>query len=1178
LTPTRALVAALLIGAPVLAVAGTPGIFLENQTGNGTQCVDSTPTCGTSTAVGTTSTSFSHTVQSSGSNHYLMVGVMVAVATSQNCTILATYNGVSMGAAKGSAICASGNFCKLSLFGTSISAGLGTSHTVAVGASGCTVTGADWLAGAVSFTNVNGSASITAATAIGTNSGANAITVAHSSTAGQMLVDVAGLAGSTSATKINTQTAAPYWTAFADDFNFGFAAGSVSMKFADNDASTSMQHTPAGSGFGWAIVSVALTPVNGSVIKLDEMSGGMQDDGQVRLDWRTGSEVDNLGFNIYRDDGFGRVRVNASPIIGSALLAGSGISLSAGHHYRFEDFLDPFSKHRPSYWLEDIDLRGTRTLHGPLQLRRLPRLGFPEPVGARAASRTLALDAPEPMLEAAFETSAGLEPGQSHPLQWGLAAAPAIKVGVNREDWYELTGAELIGTGLDPRTDPRRLSLFLDGREVPLEVRGQDDGVLDATDVVGFYGRRLNAASTDTRVYWLTATAGSAARLVPIGAETSVPAPGPDSFLDSREWRPRTAYVPAVLNGDDDNFFGPIISTEALTQVLQLPEGATQLAGPFTLEVGAQGISYAPHRISVEVAGKLIGELVLGQRERGSVVLPLGAMPTDGQVPVTLRSSGLDDTSLVDFLRVTYPRRLAATGGRVTFSVPAGSALTVSGFLAGEEVAVLDVTDPANPQRIQAPPAGADGELRLVVPAGAGQRRLLARSARAQRAPRLLERNRPSGWSAEQRGGDLVVIGPAALLPAIEPLTRLRQSQGWTVASVDVEDIYDEFSFGTKQPGAIKAFVARALRSWQVRPRALILLGDATLDPRDFLGQGAFDQVPTKLLATELIETASDDWFSDFDDDGIADVPVGRLPARTDLELAALVKKLLAAPVYQAREEAAATPLVFVAGDPDQIYDFASVSKAMRGQLRAPWRTLVLDPGGSAVERVAQFREALRGRPALVTYTGHGSMELWSGGMLSSSSVPDLGDDGPGAFWLDLTCLNGFFQDAFRPSLAEVLLSRPSGGAFGVWASSALTEVNWQEQMGKAFLEELTARGATVGEAAQRAKLVTPDHDTRRSWNLFGDPTWRLRAFPPDPPPAPDAGEAPGAGKAAPSLVAGNGAPGADSGATAPAPDADTAILPGDGCSCAVGSSDGSTVLPMVVGLAALLIRRRRRY
>ena len=42
---------------------------------------------------------------------------------------------------------------------------------------------------------------------------------------------------------------------------------------------------------------------------------------------------------------------------------------------------------------------------------------------------------------------------------------------------------------------------------------------------------------------------------------------------------------------------------------------------------------------------------------------------------------------------------------------------------------------------------------------------------------------------------------------------------------------------------------------------------------------------------------------------------------------------------------------------------------------------------------------ALAQHPSLVSYLGHGSQDLWSGGLLSSASVAALAGQGPPAFW-----------------------------------------------------------------------------------------------------------------------------------------------------------------------------------
>jgi hypothetical protein len=289
-------------------------------------------------------------------------------------------------------------------------------------------------------------------------------------------------------------------------------------------------------------------------------------------------------------------------------------------------------------------------------------------------------------------------------------------------------------------------------------------------------------------------------------------------------------------------------------------------------------------------------------------------------------------------------------------------------------------------------------------------------------------------------------------------------------------------------------------------------------------------------------------------------VPIGRLPVRTTSDLTIILYKLLAAPVFPSLETAAASgPLVFASDKNDEINDFRASTAAVRAVVPAPFRTIEIDR--ALPEPLAQLRAAMLQGPLLVGYAGHGSQDLWGGGWLTSASVAQLEGAGAGAFWSELTCLNGFFQDVYNPSLAEALLMRPTGGAFGVWASSGLTELEDQLPMGRAFLTNLM-EGMTVGEAARRAKARSPGRDVRRTWILFGDPTWQLLGAPASASPP---------GRAAPSpqpLPAPEAAPigGAEG----------QAIAPVAGCSCrAGGAAPPSLPAPLA---AAWLLRRRSRH
>jgi hypothetical protein len=84
----------------------------------------------------------------------------------------------------------------------------------------------------------------------------------------------------------------------------------------------------------------------------------------VVVRWRTGTEVDALGYNVYRQQGRRRVRLNKRVIPALTLTRGG----TSGGAYSYVDRRAP--RHRSlRYWLQDVDLNGNRTWHGPLAVR-----------------------------------------------------------------------------------------------------------------------------------------------------------------------------------------------------------------------------------------------------------------------------------------------------------------------------------------------------------------------------------------------------------------------------------------------------------------------------------------------------------------------------------------------------------------------------------------------------------------------------------------------------------------------------------------------------------------------------------------------------------------------------------------------------------------------------------------
>src|SRR5207249_552112 len=177
--------------------------------------------------------------------------------------------------------------------------------------------------------------------------------------------------------------------------------------------------------------------------------------------------------------------------------------------------------------------------------------------------------------------------------------------------------------------------------------------------------------------------------------------------------------------------------------------------------------------------------------------------------------------------------------------------------------------------------------------AGSGTRTIFAFGDDRVQPPAQVVVNAPSTLNAAKNAADLVIVTNKACACSAATLKAARDAQGIATTIADVQNVYDEFSYGAHGPEAIRAFLQRAKTSWTKAPRYAILLGDASFDPRNYLGMGNYDFVPTKLVATAYLKTSSDDWFADFSDTGLAQIAIGRIPVRTADEAAAVVNKLV---------------------------------------------------------------------------------------------------------------------------------------------------------------------------------------------------------------------------------------------------------------------------------------------
>ncbi|HUP59630.1 MAG TPA: SdrD B-like domain-containing protein [Thermoanaerobaculia bacterium] len=817
-----------------------------------------------------------------------------------------------------------------------------------------------------------------------------------------------------------------------------------------------------------------------------------QSKNHVTVTWQTTMEADNLGFDVYRSlSGGAKEKINSNIIIGSAFMTGR--KTSGPRSYRFVDRKPPAGL--VQYWIEDVDLDGSRTMHGPVT-----------PVNATTDDGEGAVitdpDSTIGSVGGIFTTPAGM--GTPIPLpdvpeparveqQWELAAVQAVKVIVTQTGWYRVKKSDLVAAGFDPGSNGKAISVFTDGVEVPVLINAKNEAKFDSNDSIEFFGRNIDMQSTGGRVYYVTLKKGSGLRVKKTGARGNSGAPSLPSFPYTFERIERTIYFHALVNnGDAENFFGAVIGPWPTSRALTVSNLDTN--GNASLALVIQGATEnRQHVVQVSINGTEVGVLRFNGQERHVETLTFAAaLLQAGENTLTFYAvNGWEDISTAEAIRLTYPHKYRADDDALAFTVDGFTAVTVGGFTT-DKIKVIDVTDPLRPDLIDASIANESGGTKSISfsTTNGGKRTIIAFAESRVLPPAQIAYNEPSTWNNASNGASLVIITNRAFRDAANKLKATRDAQGTPTVVVDVQNVYDEFSFGHHSPQAIRDFLARTLAAWKTKPRYVVLLGDATFDPRNYLGFGSYDFVPTKMISTVWLKSSSDDWFADFGGTGIPAMAIGRIPARTAEQAMGVVDKLVARSASPSEPWAQYATVI---ADAPNGYPFNLAADAISQTIPGSYTIDRIDIGttpGASAAIVSSFNRG----SLLTSFIGHGSVELWSNNYFNSSTASTLTNNPRLPFVVSMNCLNGYFHDLFTNSLAEALLNNANGGAIGVWASSALSGANGQLAVCVKFNQNVFGpTPMTIGDAILRAKEATRDPDVRRTWILFGDPSMKLK-------------------------------------------------------------------------------------
>ncbi len=855
------------------------------------------------------------------------------------------------------------------------------------------------------------------------------------------------------------------------------------------------------------LVNSAATPVVVQSVKVLDL------DGQAVLEWTTASEAGTRAFDIYRVDESRRaVKVNASPI-------SAWIGHAAGGTYRLEDPLA--STEAPStYWIVEIDSLGRRNPYGPFEVEAEPPsahsvatepdAGLPS-IGPRGVDADYALRSKRAAADRAATTKTIDKASRaSNPDSTGNNSVTQIKVRVDREGIQQLTADELaVAFGVSAS----EMRSAIKGHQLRLTLDDESIAWLPLGDqALLFYGQAIDTPYTDQQVYGLERQRGRAMGRAFI--RNLPPDWSGETFRDSL-WVEKNLRPIVILDLDpeSDTWFWDFVRPGGQDATADfnatIPAVVDQPEEEPSVTVHLQGGAKGDHQVAIHWNGQWLGHMALNGSDTAVTTfeLPAGAL-VEGENTLQLEALQGDLVFLEGF-ELAYDRRTRAVDEALTLESETQTVATVSGF-SDPDIRVFDVTTPAVPRFLRGAPVLPEGaEFRVVFPTTSGRggpRTYLAVSSSGWITP-ALEPDQPSSLTHDHPSLDYLVISAPSLTTSAQALVDYRQSLGLESMLVSLEDIYDEFAAGRRDPRAVRDFLSHVWTQWTEPPRLVALVGHGTYDFRNFWGLG--DNLLPPLLGTRpgsLFPT--DALFGDvIGDDGIPEMLVGRIPALSPQEVTDYVGKLQA---YEAQGETAWDHrLLALADAEDSAGDFAADSRHLQSLLGFGFEAAEVHLGDQVdmtTARQSLFDQVDSG-VAWVHYEGHGGIDrMSSSGLLLSSDVANLENVGKPHLLTAATCNIGLHAFPGLDSLAERLVLEADRGAIASLAPAWLIENDQALQVvdrlfREIFLQEERVLGKAVLSAYEKAAANGAPADVLHVYQLLGDPATVLQLRPELPPP-----------------------------------------------------------------------------
>lgn len=711
---------------------------------------------------------------------------------------------------------------------------------------------------------------------------------------------------------------------------------------------------------------------------------------------------------------------------------------------------------------------------------------------------------------------------QSDSTQWFNPSLTYLKLIIGRDGIYRLLYSQLQNSFPEIlAADPKTIKLYSFGKEIPIYVSGEEDGVFNDTDYVEFsaernytgkqrilttgnteYNEYLNRY-TDSTIFWLTFSSGNGLRL-PSNPTLVQTQDTLKNYIDFRHLENNSFLQ--FTSGDVVLQQNPLLTSQDVWGWGWLNgngENKTTYSVSDLATTGDSGTVYAKYlswggtvSTNTHIVSLRVGKgTTSGSDLRKDTIDRYEQFVASAKFPVTAIQNGTSNVSLfsyttssfptnniiVDWYELEIPRQLKAVSDSLSFrfSNLKNTALRTIQISNLSTKAIAIYKFATDQKRISNVTFSGSGPytVSFVDTVGPSDRYYLMANAKIL-APVIAKKKQFANLRANTSQTDYIIVTHSKFYTETVPLKNyLSTARNFTVKLFDIDDIYDEFAFGYPTSEALQSFL-ESTTTWQTPyPAYVFLVGDATYDYKFvYKNYAAKNYVPSYgyPVSDPMLVT----WKS------LSQFPqmiTGRLPVNNSGEVTEYLSRLQA---YSSlgNSDWNKRYILFSGGDPNtsgQIENFKATNNFLVDNYITP-----APIGGNATHfykttnpqsdfgpySTQEFKDVISRGSVFVSYIGHSGTQTWDNSILDPIQLKN--DNNKSPLITDFGCSTGKFAEPEITSFSELFVVGSSSYAIGYIGNSALGFTSIAASLPIEFYKRILKDSVTqIGKAHLLSKI-----------------------------------------------------------------------------------------------------------